>query len=440
MRVKSVEVSNIKGVEHVLFTPGALTVVRGSNGSGKSSILDALRKPFEGGHDPALIRRGSKRGSVRIALDTGAEILLKITEKSSSLTITDDAGREVASPKKFVESLAPILSVDPGRLLDPNLKQKEIAAELLETITVSLDPAEVDAAANGNWWRPLLGSMAQSVAECAGNPLGVLERVRTECYERRKLANREARESDSTEQQLVRSLPDGEPGDWKAELEAKYAEASGIDADCTAAVNLAQQMRTAKLDAIRHDIEARIAELRVEQESRNAEARAEYEAAIAEVDRLAQPERARVAADVGALRAKADLAERVAVTRKLIDEARAKIKRANGEASAHDLAIERLDSLRNSKLEGLPIAGLTWDGSQFLIDGTAWEHVNTARKIDVVLQLAVLRSGPLQFLVLDNSEALDSEGFAALKAGAEQLGFQIVAAKVDETELEVVNA
>lgn len=438
MRVKSVVIENIKGVERVSFQPGALTVVRGANGSGKSSILDALRQPFAGGHDPGLIRQGAKRGSVKLELDNGATITVKITPSGSTLEITDKEGRVVPSPKKFIDQLAPVLSVDPGRLLNPALKQRDIAKELLDTIQVELSPAEVTEAIGGDWWQAMYGPQkALALTACDSEPLNVLAKVHQECYERRKLANREAKETEATETQLRRSLPDGEPGDWKAELEALHAEAQQTEQQIAAAKDAARVAMAEEISAINADIEARVDVLRKEQRERTSQARAKFDQAIATVDQISTPERERIGAAIGAAKLKVDQQQKVEITKALIAEQSEKIKRANTTALQMDLAIEKLQALKLSKLESLPIAGLTWDGAQFLVDGIAWEHVNTARKIDVVLQLAVLKAGDLRFIVLDDAEHLDVEGMEYLRAGAESLGLQVVAARVDETALTV---
>ena len=52
LRIESVEIKNIKGIASATFGLGTLTVIRGANGTGKTSILDSIATIFDGGHDP----------------------------------------------------------------------------------------------------------------------------------------------------------------------------------------------------------------------------------------------------------------------------------------------------------------------------------------------------------------------------------------------------
>ena len=140
-RIQQIEISNILGTEHASFAPGTLTVITGRNGSGKSSLIDALTSVFDGGHNPALLRRGAKKGSILLTLDDGTQIAKAVTATRSEVVVTDPKGRPVSSPQTFIRSLAESLAVDPARLLAA--KPKDLMAILLEVMPVSFEPAEI---------------------------------------------------------------------------------------------------------------------------------------------------------------------------------------------------------------------------------------------------------------------------------------------------------
>ena len=74
MKVTSISIENVMGVERLAFAPGVLTLVEGRNGAGKTSILEAVRSALRGGHDPSLLRAGAERGSVRLVVEDGTVI------------------------------------------------------------------------------------------------------------------------------------------------------------------------------------------------------------------------------------------------------------------------------------------------------------------------------------------------------------------------------
>jgi hypothetical protein len=105
-------------------------------------------------------------------------------------------------------------------------------------------------------------------------------------------------------------------------------------------------------------------------------------------------------------------------------------------ATKLDRVLDKIDALKRKALESLPIRGLEFDGEQFcdrLPTGLVpWDEINTARRIEIALQIAALKAGALKFLVLDDAEHLDAEGMEALKSAAKAMGFQVVAARVEE--------
>jgi DNA repair exonuclease SbcCD ATPase subunit len=125
---RSLVIDNIKGIAHTEFAPGSLTVIRGSNGSGKSSILDAVLAVFSGGSDPGWLRKGAQKGSIVLEITDYegkpvATITKTITRKKSGegvsclLEILDQNGVPIAAPQTFVNKLGESWAVDPSAIL-----------------------------------------------------------------------------------------------------------------------------------------------------------------------------------------------------------------------------------------------------------------------------------------------------------------------------------
>src|SRR6516225_5652307 len=73
-RISSIEIHDTFGTPHAKFAPRSITRIKGPNTSGKSSILRALGRIFEGGHDPSIIREGAEKSVVEMVLDDGTRI------------------------------------------------------------------------------------------------------------------------------------------------------------------------------------------------------------------------------------------------------------------------------------------------------------------------------------------------------------------------------
>ncbi len=146
MKLTSFAVTNFRGVEHISVQPGALTLIAGTNGSGKTSLIEALRTIFDGGHHPSNIRKGERKAEIVLTLDTGVIVTKTVTAKTSTLTVTDSEGQELPgeTPKAFVEKLAVGFSFDPLGLIAA--KPKDRAAFILESMPIRFEPAEIIAA------------------------------------------------------------------------------------------------------------------------------------------------------------------------------------------------------------------------------------------------------------------------------------------------------
>lgn len=425
MTIATIEITDIKAIKHLVFRPGSLTLISGRNGTGKTTVLDALLSVFDGGHDPGLIRRGSKKGTVRIELDNGSVIVKTITNKTSSLEITDDEGRVVTSPKAWVDRLAIVLSVDPGRLLNPTIKQRDIAKELAQVIDIVFSRLDI-AAAIGKTLRSIWAALADEVGLIA------LEKVRKDVYDRRTGANKDQRDAAGACERLMKSLPDDDQKDWGAKLTTLQVDQRSIEVQIGDAKRLAIKRHADETGTIVADIDLRIEKLRIEKQAQLAIANQKREQALADIDAASEPERLRVTAELAIAQERFGQSQKAQGVRDLIEENRTKAREAAILSDHLSSAINALDELKLSKLKNLPIEGLTFEVDQFLVDATPWEHVNTARKIDVVLQIAALRRKELPFMVLDDAEHLDAEGLEALRLGAVAMGFQVIAAKVLE--------
>ena len=110
MKIQSIHIKNLQAIDNLSMTPGAAFVaVAGQNGSGKTSIIDALRMAWLGAARvplkkqwPELVAAGAKSGEICIETDAG---ITKLTLPSGARTGGIDLTPQASAALPF--ALAP---------------------------------------------------------------------------------------------------------------------------------------------------------------------------------------------------------------------------------------------------------------------------------------------------------------------------------------------
>ena len=141
MKVRQLEISNVRRVKHVIITPSGWVVrVTGPNKNGKTSTLDALRYLLEGTRDMPdnVLHEGAKKGFIEG--DFGdITITRKITEKGTYLEVIDKDGNSLG--QKFLDECLGKNATDCMTFLS---KTKAEQRKLLATLS-GADTAAIDA-------------------------------------------------------------------------------------------------------------------------------------------------------------------------------------------------------------------------------------------------------------------------------------------------------
>lgn len=423
MRIKSVSIRDIKGIRSIEFNPGTVTVVSGPNGSGKSSLLDAFRAVFDGGHDPALIRKGAKHGEVSIVLENGTVIRKTITPKSSTVEIKNADGLLVPKPQAFIEKLAVGFSYDPLRLI--TAAPKDRAKFLLEAMPIRFSAVD-------------LARVAEEV-KLPGEELSldVVEAFRRQVYESRRVANVAERDLTSTIDSLRKSLPDesGFDGaamaDRRALIQQTQKERSDAIASVTRECIQTERRITAETNA---KIEEALKRLKDEVADKISAVRElERNELLAIQDRYDEPVRM-VEAEIATLLEQQKQAERAAGVLESILKFESQKKQQVSESMRLDRAIRALDEAKSAKLSSLPIPGVeVRDGNDLFVDGLPFASLNTQAQFVLSFQLASLKPGELDFMIADRAESLDERNMRHFRAAAEESGKQVIVAVVESS-------
>jgi DNA repair exonuclease SbcCD ATPase subunit len=132
--------------------------------------------------------------------------------------------------------------------------------------------------------------------------------------------------------------------------------------------------------------------------------------------------------------------EKHATVKRLSDQQSEMLKFKNDlsdiEAEIEKKEHERMGLISKSQL---PIEGLSFTEDQILIDGLPMEEgqQNTARLFDIGVDVAMALNPGLKVIFLHDASLFDKKNLAMVISKAEKKGYQVIAEKVEEGELDV---
>ncbi len=436
MHIAHLKIQNILGIAELEFTPEGFNEIAGPNGTGKTSVLEAIKSVIVGGHDATLLRKGTDKGEIVLVLDDGTELRKKVTPKTSPLDVVRD-GKKVTRPTDLVKELTDMLSVNPVDFL--RAPKKDRVKVLLETMPLVADAAH------------LTKISGIPVADQPGtHALQVIQAVHKQVYDDRTGTNRAVKEKDATINQLRLALPDvpgGVDGN-EDELIAKIAAA-----DQTKEAEL-ERIRT-KLDGIKKDNQTKIDDIRAEAQRKideiKAQAVADVEAIQAEerrIEGLASGQREKAIAihtaavqpigeALSAIRSnRANSAKRQQAL-ETIKQMEADLEQLEKDAAAQTKALTDIEAYKAQLLSDLPIPGVEIIDGEIYRDGVQFDRLNTAQQVEVAVEIAILRAGELKLACVDGLELLDSATFEAFRDRALESGLQLFVTRVSDEEFGV---
>lgn len=420
MRISSVGISNFMGITTLTFSPGTVTVLTGSNGTGKSSVLEALRAllpPHT--HDPARVRRGAERAVVIVNWDNGHQYRMTIDERATKWELKDERGHKITRVAEHLKSIISSLSLDPVRFLQ--LTSKEQLATTLATVPLRVSaedlaflPAEVTAGID----------LDQHALEVIGDKSsGVYGR----CYQERTGLNRIVKDKQATYEQLIQTLPDAmDDAQIERDLAVTQMRLNDI------ADRKHRRMRQVEIEAAeqiaahRRSAEAAIEDIKKSRDAMLSTLSDESDAIFQELQ-----------VRVGQLTERVKAAAGARTTREIAEMHRDQAADAKRQADDLTECLEVLDALRSRLTESLPINGLSVSGGELHVHGVPLRLVNLAERLRVAIAIGRLTSRETDVMLIDDAEHFDAEHLAALETAAKAAGIQCIITRVAEGPLAV---
>ena len=445
MKVASVKIHNILGIEDFEIMPKEINRFEGKNATGKTSTLEAIKAALKGGHDATLLRNGAEEGQVVILLDDGLEIKKTITADKTDLSVKyPRSGVKVDKPQTHLNALIDALSINPVEFLTaPSGKRAEY---LLQAMPLKVSAAD-------------LKGIFDYIPDPKEHAFTVLAAVDKLIYDERTGVNRLKDEKRKTAKQLGETLPlEEEPTDWAAVLKEnnqKLAEARSdkknkadtIDKDFKAArakiesdlnrdQNVIESMYQVKLRELQTWKSDEMAKLADNEKAEIERVNSERTAAMNGLDGIDK--------QIGELMGAVSEAETKTKTQTVHENTRKMIAQHEDEAMKHEAdsdaltaRLASLDALRLRILSNLPIPGVTVENGQVMKDGVVYDRLNTASQIDIAVAIAKLRAKDLGIVCVDGLECLDEENFQAFETAMHGSGLQCFITRVTNSPMEV---
>lgn len=408
MKIVSLTAENVKKLKAVEIKPdGSLVQITGANGSGKSSVLDAIYMALAGTKaiPSQPVRKGADKA--RIKLDLGDVIVTRrfTAAGGTSLTVEAADGAKYPSPQKMLDDLLGSLTFDPLEFSRMEPKRQLETLRGLVQIDVNIDQLDAD---------------------------------NKHDYDARTDVNRRAKTL-RTQAEAIVVDPDAptEPVDV-SELTAEMQRAGEHNADIERR-KANREKAAGQITGMRQDAESgrqKAAELRaqadrIEQDSAEAEARAnELQARVDAAGELPAP------IDVAAIRAKIDQAAAIneAVARR---KDRAELERQAEAAERNAAALTRqIDERTAKRAEAIasatmPVPGLSFGDGEVIYQDLPFTQACSAEQLRVSVAIAMAANPKLRVLRIKDGSLLDENGLQLIAEMAAERDYQVWIERVD---------
>ena len=451
--ITRIEFENVGATERQVIEPAPLTIIKGRNGAGKSTIIKAFREFFDGGYDPTIVRKGAEKATINVMFSDGSYGIRVINTKNrkSTVELFSADGEKLRPAQERVSELAEGFSFDPLAILAA--KKADRLKYLEEFLDVPLAIEEVMEAVKE-------ADLAHAF-DPRQNAFVNIDRLHDVAYQQRTKINGEAENLRGAVQVVRQGVPtlneDGK--DWakaEADAAAAYREASSALQVAEQAVKeqaeAARKAEDAKLGTAMYGAEAEyqraIAAAKEARDKQIAEARAIASGNKETVARLETDELQRLQAEQGPI---------VAEARAAYDQAREQLAAWNKATGARDQiakleeqikvkagrsvfltnVLKRLKDLRAEKQKSNPIPGLEVRDGEIYYEGIEFDAVNTGKRMELCIRMATLRATKCPIVIIDDAVNIDDSNWEAFVAAARQSNLQIVAARLDSGDLRI---
>lgn len=474
MKITKIKIRNLFGVSQQTLD-GKSVELSGPKGSGKTSVLDAIRYALTNRSDrDYIIHQGADEGEILIETDTGLTVDRKARINKADYVKVRDGSLTHTRPAEFLNEIFTPLQLNPVEFTQMSRQEKNRV--ILNLVDFSWDM---------NWIQEQFGEIPPGV-DYGKHILEVLAEIQSErgaYYQSRQNINRDIRNNLALIEEIARDIPKEYDADrWDAyDLGEKYRELErnrernnaiarakafretydnklrGLQAERDIALAAEERQIDAERSGLTATIERLRAEIVAAEEKLSGLADrladktkvvdAEYREKLAKLDsdtQVAAEWADKSPVDVSGLATEVQTAE--AMKKHLNEFRRMRQKQAETDKLTEQAAeltkkIELARELPGEILKSAktPIPGLTVEGGVPLINGLPISNLSDGELLTLCVDIAVAKPGQLQIILIDGAERLDKKSREELYARCREKGLQMIATRTaDSDTLEVI--
>ena len=408
MKIETITINGFKKLQQFAIDPAGKSVeIKGRNGQGKSSIIDAIWCTLTGKDVPGVpVNRDSVTAKIVVGLDDGHTARLSFSSKGNkSLVVEGPDGEPVKAPATFLENLIGKISFDPFEFVNQTpQKQRAFLQQLLGLDFADLDSDKAfqleqkreidrDAVAIEREAEALLD--AQNVERVDVSDLVAKQNERAEVIARGREAAAAVERAESAVESANASV---------ANLEEQIAALNG-------------RLESAKAHAATEV--SKVAPLRTSLELLRAQV-------------ASMPDNSEAIRNAGETNRQAD---RWAKRLELV----ARSKSIKGDLDAVKMKLEGIEGERQSRIMDakFPVSGLTFSVDGVLFNGLPFDSGNQCQSdiLRVGVAIAVAQNPTARIVRIKDGSLLDSSAKASLLAMLAENGFQAFIETVADCDL-----
>lgn len=474
LKITKLKIRNLFGIKE--YEAGGESVeLSGTNGVGKSSVIDAIKYALTNKSDRKyIVRNGETEGEVLIETDSGLRINRKARTNQADYKSVKNNGVEVGSPETFLKDIFTELQLNPVEFMSMTEKQQN--AIILDMIEYDWDMNKI---------REWFGEIPAWVSYDQ-NILCVLNDIQSEngeYFKDRQDINREIRNKKAFVEEIAATIPAGyslekwenasageiyqkierirkeneEIQKAKSLLDERDSKVRKFEADREinkAALTTEFGNRKAQIDKDIVQLQEQIKALDTERaglEERLADKLAiveqEYKANVAKYDAEVESYkdyRDKEAKDVSELVTQAEEIEKMKShinEYRRMQDLQKNIEDLTEQSQTLTNRIEKARTLPGEILAdcNIPIDGLTVKDGTPLINGLPISNLSDGEKLDLCIDVAIQNPKGLQIILIDGVERLSTEWKNRLYAKCKEKGLQFIATRTtDDEDMSVV--
>lgn len=473
MKTTKIKIRNLFGISETELD-GKSIEITGTNGVGKTSVIDAVRYALTNSSNrDYILKKGENEGEILIETDTGLYINRKKRSGQADYKSIKENGKEVNSPESFLQKLFTPLQIDPVAFTQ--MTKNEQNRVILDLIEFDWDL---------NWIKEKFGEIPENV-NYEQNILQVLSDIQSEkgdYFQRRQNINRDIRNKLAFIDDLAKDIPENYDADyWEnydlsgaykklAEINAENGKITraktfldgyngkmrGIEAEKEIAISQEEKAINDERTSLLSGIERMRAEIRASEEKlggletkladKKALIESRFSESVAKLDadtRIANEYAAKTVVDTTELEDEINEADEMKShisDYKRIVQLRSETDELKKQSDSLTAKIELARTLPGEILQTatIPVEGLTVKDGIPLINGLPVSNLSEGEQLDLCVDVALSKPNSLQIILIDGAEKLSDENRKRLYEKCAGKGLQFIAARTtNDNEMEI---